>query len=124
MAKIGKYAFDSQAQAESKIEALGVATDENGNTYPTHNHSIVKLGNIVLTPGEYDEEGNEVTAPVMSEKYHVDVLWQISDTYDEEGNLVPATHPGDWGNFVVDIADNGVHSFMGLDYTKHKFITE
>jgi len=124
MAYIAKYEFPDAAVAQVNIDALGTATDEDGNTYPTHKHSIVKLGNIVLTPGEYDEEGNETVAPVMSEKYHVDVLWQISDTYDEEGNLVPATHPGDWGNFVVDIADNGVHSFMGLNYTEHKFITE
>jgi len=124
MAYIAKYEFPDAAVAQANIDALGVATDEDGNTYPTHNHSIVKLGNIVLTPGEYDQEGNETVAPVLSTKYHVDVLWQISDTYDEEGNLVPATHPGNWGNFAVDIEDNGVHAFMGLDYTKHKFITE
>ena len=70
MAKIAKYEFDSQAQAESKIEALGVETDENGNTYPTHKHSIVKLGSIVLEQGTYDEEGNEITPPVLSDKYH------------------------------------------------------
>ena len=46
--KIGKYAFVDKAQADSKIEALGVATDEDGNIYPTHKHSIVHLGNIVL----------------------------------------------------------------------------
>ena len=63
MAKIAKYEFLDEAQAESKIEALGVATDEDGNTYPTHKHSIVKLGNIVLTQGTYDEEGNEITPP-------------------------------------------------------------
>ena len=34
--KIGKYAFVDKAQADSKIEALGVATDEDGNNYPTH----------------------------------------------------------------------------------------
>ena len=122
--KISKYEFTDATVAQVNIDALGTATDEDGNTYPTHRHSVVKLGNIVLTPGEYDEEGNETTPPVMSTKYHVDVLWDLSDTYDEEGNLIPATHPGDWGNFAVDIPDNGVHSFMGLDYLKHKFVTE
>lgn len=124
MAFISKYEFDSQAQAESKIEALGVATDEDGNTYPTHKHSIVKLGNITLQQGVFDENGNEVTPPVLSDKYHVDVLWNLSDSYDDEGNVVYADHPYGWKTYSVDLDDNGVHSFMGLDYTKYKFIEE
>ena len=94
MAKIGKYAFDSQAQAESKIEALGV----NEDGYPTHKHSIVKLGNIVLTQGTYDEEGKELTAPVLSSTYHVDVLW------DGEPNP-------DWDNQMVWCPPMGLHTF-------------
>ena len=119
--KIAKYEFDSQAQAESKIEALGVETDENGNTYPTHKHSIVKLGSIVLEQGTYDEEGNEITPPTLSDKYHVDVLWDLSDSYDDEGNVVYADHPYGWKTYSVDLDDNGVHSFMGIDYLKYKF---
>jgi hypothetical protein len=122
--KIAKYEFDSQAQAESKIEALGIAADEDGNTYPTHKHSIVKLGNITLQQGVFDENGNEVTPPVLSDKYHVDVLWNLSDSYDDEGNVVYADHPYGWKTYSVDLDDNGVHSFMGLDYTKYKFIEE
>ena len=71
MRKFRKYEFGSQSAATTKINALGV--DEEGN--PTHSHSIVRLGHIVLTDGEYDEEGNETTAPVLSDNYHVDVLW-------------------------------------------------
>jgi hypothetical protein len=116
--KIGKYAFDSQAQAESKIEALGV----NEDGYLTHKHSIVKLGNIVLTQGTYDEEGNEITPPVLSDKYHLDVLWDLSDSYDDEGNVVYADHPYGWKSYSIDLSDNGVHSFFGVDYLEHKFI--
>ena len=32
---ISKYEFNSQEQAESKINALPSATDEDGNSYPT-----------------------------------------------------------------------------------------
>ena len=119
--KVSKYEFDSQAQAESKIEALGVETDENGNTYPTHKHSIVKLGSIVLEQGTYDEEGNEITPPTLSDKYHVDVLWSLDDGFDDEGNVVYADHPYGWKTYSVDLDDNGVHSFMGIDYLKYKF---
>ena len=61
--KIGKYEFDSLEQANTKINALG----------EEHKHTIVKLGNIVLEQGEYDEDGNVVVEPVYSDKYSVDV---------------------------------------------------
>ena len=76
MIKIAKYEFDSREQAETKIDALGTATDEDGNEYPTHKSTIVQLGNIVLEQGEYDEEGEETVAPVLSDKWHLDVLWK------------------------------------------------
>ena len=37
-------------------------------------HAIVELGLIVLTDGTYDDEGNELTAPIYAEGYHYDVL--------------------------------------------------
>ena len=107
--KIGKYEFDSKEQAETKINALGVATDENGNEYPTHKHTIVHLGNIVEQQGQYDEDGNELVAPVLSSKYHVDVLWKGIDD-----------HPYGWKSYAVDISGNGVHSFLGLNYDSYK----
>ena len=45
---ISKYEFKNKKTALSKIKSLGVAKDEDGNEYPTHKHSIVKLGHIVL----------------------------------------------------------------------------
>ena len=110
MIKIAKYEFDSKEQAETKINALGTATDENGNEYPTHKHTIVQLGYIVLQQCTYDENGNELTAPVLSDKWHVDALWLDLDD-----------HPYGWKSYAIDANDNGVHSFLGLDYNSHKF---
>lgn len=110
MIRIAKYAFDSKEQAETKIKSLGTATDENGNEYPTHKHTIVQLGYIVLQQGTYDEEGNEIVAPVLSDKWHVDALFKDLDD-----------HPYGWKSYAVDIDGNGVHSFLGLDYNSHKF---
>ena len=117
MIKIAKYAFSNKEQAETKIQGLGVATDEDGNEYPTHKHTIVHLGNIVLQQGEYDEEGNEVVAPVLSDKWHVDVLWKDLEA-DEDGVI---DHPYGWKSYAVDIDGDGVHSFLGLSYNSHKF---
>ena len=94
MRKFRKYEFGSQSAATTKINALGV--DEEGN--PSHPHSIVRLGNIVLTDGEYDEEGEEITAPILSDNYHVDVLWQ-------------GEPESSWDSAMVWCEPMGVHTF-------------
>ena len=131
--RIAKYEFDSREQAQSKIDALGTATDEDGNEYPTHKSTIVQLGNIVLEQGEYDQEGEETTAPVLSEGWHIDVCWHDADittieqeaVLDEDGMVVTAEvtsvdHPYGWKSYAIDIEGNGVHSFYGLNYDSHK----
>ena len=110
MIKIAKYEFDSREQAETKIDALGTATDEDGNEYPTHKHTIVQLGNIVLEQAVIDEDGEIETEAVLSEDWHVDVLWKDIDD-----------HPYGWKSYAVDIDGDGVHSFLGLSYNAHKF---
>jgi hypothetical protein len=114
--KIGKYSFDSREQAQTKIDALGTAIDENGNEYPTHKHTIVQLGNIVLSQGSYDEVGNEIVAPVLSTDWHVDVLWSNLEA-DADGSY---SHPYGWAGKAVNIDGNGVHAFFGLDYNSLK----
>ena len=89
-----KYEFGSKSAASAKINALGL--DDEGN--PTHSHSIVRLGHIVTTKGTYDEEGNELTPPVLSDSYHVDVMWN--------GEPDP-----DWDAQMVWCAPMGVHVF-------------
>ncbi len=89
-----KYEFGSKSAASAKINALGI--DEEGN--PTHNNAIVRLGHIVVTPAEIDEEGNVITEAVMSDNYHIDVLW--------DGEPSP-----DWDAQMVWCAPIGVHTF-------------
>ena len=125
MKKIGKYEFDSLQQAEEKITALGVATNDEGTQHPTHKHCIVKLGHIVIEKGEYNEEGEETKAPVLSDKYHIDVLWKLQGAeIIEDGEVVgheDPTQPEGWTEHAVDVTDNGVHAFMGLEYNDYKF---
>ena len=107
--RIGKYAFDSKEQAETKIKALGTAIDIDGNETPSHPHTIVHLGNIVLQAGEYNAEGEEVKAPILSDKYHIDVLW-----------IGLETHPRGWKSYAAEVEGEGVHGFMGLSYADYK----
>ena len=89
-----KYSFGSKGAATTKINALGV--DEEGN--PSHSHAIVHLGNLVEVAGTYNDEGEELTAPVMSSSYHIDVLW--------DGEPLAA-----WDNAMVWCAPLGLHTF-------------
>ena len=106
--KIGKYEFKDKETAESKIKSLGVETDEDGNEYPTHKHSIVKLGHIIIGKGEFDGE-EVIKEPVFSPKYHIDVMWAGLDE-----------HPYGWKSAAVTVEGQGVHSFYGIDYQQNK----
>lgn len=79
-----KYSFADEAAANAAIAALG--QDEEGN--PTHSHAIMKIGHIVETEGTYDEEGNEVTPPVLSDTYAVDVIWQGEPVEAWDANVI------------------------------------
>jgi len=63
-----RYEFNDKEQAEEKIAKL-----EDVNA------AFIKLNKFVMTEGTYDSEGVEITAPVMSEGYAVDVLWRDLD---------------------------------------------
>jgi hypothetical protein len=37
----------------------------------THDYSFQELGPLITTKGEYDEDGNEITPPVIDYSHHV-----------------------------------------------------
>ena len=73
-----RYEFNDQEQAEEKIDAF-FDLDEEGNKVQNIKAAFIKLNKFVLEQGEYDEQGEEITAPVLSEGYAVDVLWNDLD---------------------------------------------
>lgn len=69
-----RYEFNDKEQADSKIEAF-----YNEDGVLTIDADFIRLNKFVITEGIYDEEGVELTAPIISEKYAVDVLWRDLD---------------------------------------------
>ena len=118
MIKISKYEFASESVAQAAIDSLPHVEVE-GENVPNHKHTIVKLGHIVIQDGIYDENGEETQAPVLSENYHVDVLWEDIQVVDEEGN-VSFAHPSGWADAAIDIDNEGMHGFMGVSYQENK----
>jgi len=80
-----RYEFNDKAQAEEKILAQGEDV----------NASFIRLDKFVMTEGVYDEEGVELTAPVFSEGYAIDVLWRDLDSspYGWKSFEVAPTNP-------------------------------
>jgi len=105
---VGKYEFNTKEEATRAIESLS-STDENGDTI-AHKHTIVELGNIRLAKGVYNEKDEEITPPVLSDKYHVDILWV---GIEEE--------PSSFASVSIDLSNEGVHSFSGVSYVDNKF---
>jgi hypothetical protein len=106
---IAKYEFSSKEQFETKFKALHTE-DEEGNLIPKSRFTITQIGHLVLEQGVYDEEGVEITPPVMDDKWHVDALWRDLDD-----------HPYGWKTYSIDLDSEGVHGFVGLKYLDNKF---
>lgn len=84
MRTLRKYSFADEAALDAAIVALGV--DEEGNA--THPHHIIKIGHIVETPAEYDEDGEVVTEAVLSDTYAVDVIWEGEPVEAWDANMI------------------------------------
>ena len=93
--KFRKYEFTNTQWTTQKSK---IWNEETGYT----NCHVVELGNLVTTPGVYDAEGNQVTAPVLSSKFSVDILW----TAEPEISFT---------QYEVWPEPCGIHTFAGLE---------
>ena len=57
---------------------------------------------------------------MLSKKYHVDVNWSLEDTHKKDGSVTKAVHPRGWKSSSIDLDNNGVHAFYGIDYLTNK----
>jgi len=89
-----RYEFNDQVQAEEKIDTF-FDLDEQGDKVQNTKASFIKLNKLVLAEAEYDLEGLEVSAPVISSGYAVDVLWYELDEspYGWKSYEVSPTNP-------------------------------
>jgi hypothetical protein len=117
-----KYEFKDKEQYQTALGKLPTKKDVDGVVYPDYSHSIVELGNIVIEEGEYDDDFQETKAPVLSNKYHVDVLWKKSEiTQIDKDGVKSIKYPTGWVSKEIDF-DNGegVHTFLGVSYQANK----
>lgn len=88
---IYKLKYTTKASAEKDLKAKGVLE------YSTGIHAVVEIGKIITTDGTYDEEGNELTAPIYASGYHYDVMCEQDI---------------DFGSKSIEV-NNPKHGFLG-----------
>ena len=88
--KVIKLKYENKETAIADLLQKGAYVeieDENQEkqlSYAKGVHAIVELGLIVLEDGTYDEEGNDLTAPIYAEGYHYDVLTDNEIPFENE----------------------------------------
>jgi len=85
-----KYTNKETAMKDLLKKGVYVETDE-GFTYATGVHAVVEIGKIITTDGTYDEEGNELTAPIYASGYHYDVMCE--QEIDFGSNAIEVNNP-------------------------------
>ena len=76
-----KYTDKETAIADLLAKEVYIET-EDGLSYGQGIHAIVEIGLIVLENGVYDEEFNEITAPIYADGYHYDVMSENEIKFD------------------------------------------
>jgi hypothetical protein len=77
---IYKLKYPNKETAIADLLAKGVYIESENEdketvlSYAEGVHAIVELGLIVDVEGTYDDEGEELTAPVFADGYHFDVM--------------------------------------------------
>jgi len=88
--KVYKLKYQDKETAIADLLAKGAYVEienEDNETilsYAKGVHAIVELGLIVLENGTYDEDFNELTAPIYADGYHYDVLTDNEIHFENE----------------------------------------
>jgi hypothetical protein len=88
---IYKLKYTTKAAAEKDLKKKGLLEYLEGV------HAVVEIGKIITTYGTYDEEGNELTAPIYASGYHYDVMCEQDI---------------DFGSNSIEV-NNPKHTFLG-----------
>ena len=72
MIQIYKLKYSDKETAIADLKAKGVYTEDL--SFGQGVQAVVEIGLVVLTDGTYDEQGNEITAPIFADGYHYDIM--------------------------------------------------
>ncbi len=80
------FRFPDEATGMAALETAGLLNeDEDGNKRPilaSHHHALSVIGTI-QRGGEWDEEGNEITAPTVLDGWHVNFQGEVPEDWEQ-----------------------------------------
>ena len=78
-----QYTDKETAMADLLAKKVYIETEE-GLSYGSGVQAVVEIGKIVLEDGTYNEDGEELTAPVFAEGYHYDIMSEQEIVFKNE----------------------------------------
>lgn len=78
-----QYKDKETAMADLLAKKVYIETKE-GLSYGSGIQAVVEIGKIVLEDGTYDVDGEELTAPVIADGYHYDVMSEQEIVFKNE----------------------------------------
>ena len=78
-----QYKDKETAMADLLAKKVYIETEE-GLSYGSGMQAVVEIGKIVLEDGNYNEDGEELTAPVFAEGYHYDIMCEQEIVFKNE----------------------------------------
>ena len=110
---IAKLKYTDKETAMADLLAKGVYTEtEDGLVYGQGIQAVVEIGLIVLENGTYDENGNEITAPVYADGYHFDIMSE--NEIDFPNAIEPNNPKHQFAGYmpIVEIDPNVIDNFI------------
>ena len=78
-----QYKDKETAIADLLAKKVYIETEE-GLSYGSGIQAVVEIGKIVLENGTYDEDGEELTAPVIADGFHYDIMSEQEIVFKNE----------------------------------------
>ena len=105
------YTDKDEAIADLLAKDVYIETEE-GLSFGKGVHAIVEIGLIVLENGTYDEDFNELTAPIYAEGYHYDVMCE--QEIDFANAIMPNNPKHNFAGHmpIVEIDPNVIDNFI------------
>lgn len=103
---------DNKAAWEAAALSQGLYVAGESDPMPAPGVNVDILGPVVLTPGIYDEDHNEITAAVMDNRYHVNLriaepmLSKVNSAGFERWKVTAIN----WTLYGVDVAANAAEA--------------
>ena len=74
--------FPDETTGTAALESAGLLTEDGEFITASHNHALDVIGTI-SRGGEWDEEGNVITAPTVLDGWHVNYAGELPECWEE-----------------------------------------